>query len=71
MRPDINDLLHGDAHLVAELLHHEHPILQEDLTPALINALRRIDMLQLQVQNLSDALARAERNLDHLFSERV
>ena len=71
MRPDINDLLRGDAHLVAELLHHEHPILHEDLIPALINALRRIDMLQLQVRNLSDALARAERNLDHLFSERV
>jgi hypothetical protein len=66
MRPDINDLLYGDAHLVADLLDNEYPILHEDLVPALINALRRIDLLELKVQNLTDELARTESTLDRL-----
>jgi hypothetical protein len=66
MRPEANDLLYGDAHDVADLLQNEHPILHEDLIPALINALRRIDLLELKVQNLTDTLARTESTLDRL-----
>ncbi len=66
MRPETNDLLYGDANLVADLLHNEHPILHEDLIPALVNALRRIDLLQLRVQNLTDTLAITNHTLDRL-----
>ena len=63
MRPDYNTLLYGDANGVANTLLNEHPILQEDLLPALVNALRRIDLLELKVQNLKDALRPSQQSV--------
>lgn len=71
MRPDYNILLYGDANQVADALLHDHPIMQEDLIPALINALRRIDLLELKVQNMEDVIAQQDRLMDVLFKERV
>ena len=71
MRPDYNTLLYGGANDVAESLLHDHPVLQEDLIPALINALRRIDLLELKVKNMEDVIAQQDNLMDTLFRERV
>lgn len=63
MRPEYNTLLYGDANDVANILLNDRPILNEDLIPALINALRRIDLLEIKVQNLKDALRPSQQSV--------
>ncbi len=52
MKPTFNELLFGGAEVVADTLYHSSEEMT-DLVPALINALRRIAVLERQVQQLN------------------
>ena len=49
---NINKLMYGPPREVADMLGTENDVTQEDLSPALINALNRIDNLEKQMKRL-------------------